>query len=448
MPCVSFPPPRENVYLSLQASTDDVALAFCRAGYVCPSETWLASGDNESSALILDCMRALGLVTCATIRYAPEIVCLALKSYDSALSRLNAALTSPQFASNDQTLLAVMIVTNIETIISDKQRSFLGWTAHVSGCIKLLRLRGKSALRTEEGQHLFFQACLNIISHCFQSASRVPPSLMNLIALQEQHIPLNSHSRTIWHILTARALLANLHSDFLHKQTTDACTAVGKALSMDQLLLHLSDDTLQLRSHQLDAPTWEAFIEHYLVTVGHAALLFIRLMLHLMILALAKDSTSVQAEFSDQTSCSRGVICGLRMEILSVVVHQAELVEQEVQYHSTGPPSCYMLLLAQIGVTNAAFAQADETVVRTLAAADFNVLKAPQAPVLRLSRGYNIIWALFLVGGLGTINSLERRRASDLLRHLGKSFDIIQAFTLADRLDIKDLQEEDSVTGP
>jgi hypothetical protein len=399
-------------------------MSLCWKEYVCPTDGWLAAAHSDLRGLVLDCMTTLGLSTCAALCYAPKTARLALKYHGLALSRLHVALAS--HAGDDRTLLAIMILTHVHTAIHDDRQALPGWTAHIDGCVEILHIRGYSRLRAEEDQQLFFQAALNVVSYCFRSAKKVPTRLQGLTISLRENIRPTSPCLILWHLLAARTLVANQYSDHFHGKVVDQPAAIEQAMNAERELSRLLKHAIWHRTPSEHGSS----IEEYLMMAGRAAVLFARLLLHLLVQATGAESANIK--ILDQLESSRRTCLALRQELFATISCQAELVKDEVRRTSSG----YMLLLAQIGVTNAAFARADETMVRNLAGAAFNVVDKPQLPQHRLSRGYNIIWALFLIGGLEEPHSIQRQRAVSLLQDIGKTLAIDQAMELARRLEV------------
>jgi len=110
--------------------------------------------------------------------------------YSEALTRTNAALSSPNTAVLDSSLVSVLLLGLYEAIAFSGRRSPASWTAHTLGAVELIRLRGTKQLGTELGIRLFLQTCNNIRSSCIQRSVAVPDAFLQLF---EQAKPFLDH---------------------------------------------------------------------------------------------------------------------------------------------------------------------------------------------------------------------------------------------------------------
>ena len=102
------------------------------------------------------------------------------KKYLSALPLLNKALSAPESATSDSTLLAVLLLDLYEKIINNNPRSISSWMSHINGALALVALRKKSLLQDYTGLRLSARLSTNLLISCVSANSPVPPALVKL----------------------------------------------------------------------------------------------------------------------------------------------------------------------------------------------------------------------------------------------------------------------------
>lgn len=126
----------------------------------------------------------------------PSVQPLAQSYYARALRSTNSALSSPDLATSDSTLLAVLLLSLFEALIFQGRAIPVNWNAHTYGASELLRLRGERQFYNALGRHLFRHASLNIRAHCAQIGEKTPNTLSMLESSHlEQLYPVGRTSR-------------------------------------------------------------------------------------------------------------------------------------------------------------------------------------------------------------------------------------------------------------
>ena len=438
----AYPTLSQSLPHSVGTSIDELALSFCWRYYGCSQDAIETSCTTDSQALLPDCIKALGLATCATIESSRDLSIKAKRYYLSALAKTNTALASPSRARSDSTLLSVMILSNIETIMGSNPQSFEAWTAHISGSTALLKVRGDAQLRTAAGRLLFMQASTNVVSECMRMTTRVPIYLHTLTDTAASYMSIESPDYVIWAIHRARLVLADLCSDVVAKRPRESDAVVLEAIRLGEYLVEVfrhgppNPSSLKVSGNDeadgLPNVQYCLLVRNFQVSQCWISMLVVRMILHLLISTLirsASDTTSMDA----QIQSSKPTLDALQCDILDTVAYQVRLAKGELGLTGTNS-TLYRLFSAQAGVSNAVSAMADHLLVESLCRS--KLLTLPQEPpVFRLSRGYNVISPLLLVGQVAGPGSPLRRSACRLLRSAGESMAIQQAFILADQLE-------------
>ena len=102
------------------------------------------------------------------------------EKYLSALPLLNKALKSPESATSDSTLLAVLLLDLFEKITNNNPRSISSWMSHINGALALVELREGPPLQNHAGLQLSVRLSTNLIISCVAGKSPVPPALIKL----------------------------------------------------------------------------------------------------------------------------------------------------------------------------------------------------------------------------------------------------------------------------
>ena len=100
--------------------------------------------------------------------------------YLSALPLLNKALKSPESATSDSTLLAVLLLDLFEKITNNNPRSIGSWMSHINGALALVKMRESPLLQDYTGRRLSARLSTNLLISCVSAKSPVPPALTKL----------------------------------------------------------------------------------------------------------------------------------------------------------------------------------------------------------------------------------------------------------------------------
>lgn len=425
----------------LGPSLDDFALSFCcgSIGYYQCSLGIIARSISDDQNLLPECLKALGLATCAVAESSTSLSIDAKRYYLSALAKTNTALATFSRATTDSTLLSVMILSNIETIFGSNSQSFEAWSAHISGSTALLNLRGEAQLKTISGRLLFMQASTNIVSNCIRNVAPVPTHLHTLTEAAEPFLSTASHDAVVWAIHRARLTLADLCSAVVPAmEAAVADETAEKALDLDNYLTEMfrkgPPNPSISKSDEEPFPDLNhpLIVRIFWASQCWMSMLVVRLILHLLISAVSRTVNQQPRLQSSYTQSDN-----LQQSILELVAYQINLAKSELDLDATaaGPATTSRLVSAQAGVSNAVSAMADHLLVESLSGSP--VLSVPEdVPILRLSRGYNVISPLLLVGQIASPSSINRNGACRLLRLAGETMGILQADVLAGRLEV------------
>lgn len=431
---------------------DAFAIFLCDRAYEFPPGLIAGLPGEPADSAIPDCVKALGHATYvnAVQEAGPEfLIAEAHRHYRSALQKTNSALASPKTAYWDSTLMAVMMLSNIETMLNPGLDSLNAWTTHVRGCAGLLELRGIDQLQTQAGRLLFTQACVNVLLDSMRVATRVPNHLHILSEAARYYIGRDSIEYTPWLILHHRLKLADIYADFMSGSMSEPEAAVGDIHARDQALiealqhpgLEIDLSSSQLCDNSKDSASRGAaeVFQAFIASQNTVIVLAMRMISHVLILAILRDQLGhMPSRRADGTSAqvmqSTQIVEELQDEVLAMMPGHISLV-QEYNRLSGSDAATSRLLSSQPGVSSVACMWAEQLLIGSLCPASFLDLSQLKNAKCRLSRGYNVIWPLLLVGQIAGSASPQRQGACHQLRSVGKSLDIIQARFIADVLD-------------
>lgn len=430
-------------------SVEDFALAyFCRNNACSAAVCALTDVPSPSAqqAVLITCMKALGSATCAIAHGSTQLSLDAGRLYSASLAAINEALTSPSTAQSDDVLRAVMILCAYDTT-SNSPLQLIHQSAHIHGCAALLGARGVGQMQTAHGRVLFVQACVNVVSHCTRTCSLLPSVIHRLTELSVPYFD-EYKDRSIWIAHQVRLKVTDYHFEYSNNQI-NVDSAVRDLLHLDsELKIYVKrktwDVAYDLPASELPAkspmPTWHQFQELSI----YQTLCAYRIMVHLFIRKLththvpeSAENWAAQHKFSvavvDEhqrvilSTTSQRVSCALELSKDIQAPSQTEVCQTEVY--------AFDVLSPPLGISHADAAMANVAIAEKLSGNKGNLSEECEPAILRLSRGYGLIWQLMLVGVTTEDSSSTRLRAIDLLRSTGQDLAIPQAIILADRLE-------------
>ena len=170
---------------TLTITINDKARNAFFAHYVCGfSGTYDVLGPlYEHSALDKHLAASVDTVSLAFFSFQfhyPQASQLARAQYLYALPLLNKALISPDSATSDSTLLAVLLLDLFEKITNNNPRSTDTWMSHVNGALALVEMRNNKEFLKYPGLRLSVRLSTNLLISCVAANTPVPPGLTKL----------------------------------------------------------------------------------------------------------------------------------------------------------------------------------------------------------------------------------------------------------------------------
>jgi hypothetical protein len=174
----------QNGHISnLVTIPEDIALAYFMLSFAPTSpfsylpSFWFDLAQDKSVCFAVN---GTALASLALGSNRSELMHLARSYYSKALARTNNALSCPQLAILDSTLLNVLLLTAFEAVVYRGRATPTSWAVHVQGTVALLTIRGERQFDSVMGQKLFHQASMNIRASYSQRRISVPSEISNL----------------------------------------------------------------------------------------------------------------------------------------------------------------------------------------------------------------------------------------------------------------------------
>lgn len=134
----------------------------------------------ETDSRLCASLAAVSLAHFSSKANSPEVMDLARMRYVSALQRTNEALQTGSLATNDATLLSILLLDLFEKITKRTPPTFE--TQHINGALALAKLRGAKQFNNPVGLRLFLQLSSTVLIACIQRDIPVPADLLDLQA--------------------------------------------------------------------------------------------------------------------------------------------------------------------------------------------------------------------------------------------------------------------------
>ncbi|KAK3700768.1 hypothetical protein LTR37_015740 [Vermiconidia calcicola] len=195
---------------------DDFAVSLFYSYFPCLPGMITNAITVDPQSTLSACIRAVGLAAYAKRQNSAHISTEANRYYGSALKKTNSIVASPSDALHDNTLLAIMLLSNFEELLGGGRPSRTARLAHSRGSAAILALRGTEQLATANGRFLLMHASMNLTWDCKHNEHRIPKEVLRLTGEVVDLLDPDDPGSTSWIVHRARLILANLYTDMLN----------------------------------------------------------------------------------------------------------------------------------------------------------------------------------------------------------------------------------------
>ena len=284
----------------------------------------------------------------------PQASVISREKYSTALPLLNEALRTPESATSDSTLLAVLLLDLFEKMTNNSPRSISSWMSHINGALALVGLREDPLLQDYTGLRLSTRLSTNLLISCISANSPVPPALTKLRSDLE---PFLNKEDPKWLISGLSIKYANLRGA-IHDGCLSSSDIIARATELDlestSLAKHMPSIWLYVTAH-LEGASERVFEKHYdtypdhLVTQTWNVLRVMRILLNDIIRAhhVLRDTESSRNESSSRSCCIATRIDDIVKDICATVPQYTEhtiTTPRSKVYCTTQRLRCYTLI--------------------------------------------------------------------------------------------------------
>ena len=138
---------------------------------------------------------ATGLASYAKVSGRKEVVEYASKSYNDAVRGINAALSNPKTASQDSTLVCIVLAAMFELLIVPQKAGLDSCSKHMGGAVTVALLHMKQERRSEVTIRILLTLVQSFILCCWLNNRPLPPrftEMMDNTGVKLHHISLHS----------------------------------------------------------------------------------------------------------------------------------------------------------------------------------------------------------------------------------------------------------------
>ncbi|KAF2466027.1 uncharacterized protein BDR25DRAFT_294042 [Lindgomyces ingoldianus] len=222
-----------NFFMSNYVGTDAMQSQF---DYL--PEFYLRNG--YSYPHIRDSIRAVGLAGYARLMRQPGLDQPAAQKYVAAIREVNLALSRPDTAGNDATLLSVMLLGMYEVLIRPREQGLENLTKHLNGAISIANLGDKQRWKTDLRGRLLGTLNQNVIMNCWIQNLAVPADFLRLKdqmrEMSDQHPdPHSNFLDLILELLNFRYFLEN-------RIFESPAATIAEAIVLDNKLLNFVEN--------------------------------------------------------------------------------------------------------------------------------------------------------------------------------------------------------------
>ena len=390
-------------------------------------------------------LKAVGLAGFANTAKASGIMAEAKKQYLVAVRVLNTALQSPIEAKKDSTLLAVMILGIFETLAGRTEDSLVAWAAHLNGAAALMKLRGPEQVSTIAGRRLYGQITASLATSCLGQEVGLPDHIWDLRLELEKHVDPKDIS---WQNHRVLLLFTNFYAKVKRKQITDLQEILDTSLSLESSLVDIFRDmpndwtySTVYTNKDPDIVYYGCYhvYQHALSAMMWNGMRTIRALLNEIIRNVLltgfamKPPMFTDAKYTKMFQISTDSLYKINFDIIASVPQHLGYTTRntsicspksqfDAQFSSSEPvlPNLRNERFARLG-------SLPEDI-------SWERSSSNSVPLLRTA-GYQLPWALFLVGVTDIATEPVLRWAISMLKHISEYMGIQQATVLAEKLE-------------
>ncbi|CAD0081641.1 unnamed protein product [Aureobasidium vineae] len=394
------PPPMDS---------EDLSLAFFFKNCVINHHVYHTCVHEPDNKHLIASIKAFGIANLSKHYSDRRLLISAQHQYATALNLTNLALRDPSQVKRDETLLAILVLTNYETLTGGVTRTLDAWEQHVNGSASLLNLRGLDGVQGTSGRVLTLHVITGINVICLLRNLPTPPFVHilqkkifeylyepNNPAIRYQRINLECadfrHAVSHCLITSPEEIVSRVAE--LDAKLTDAFANVPPSWKAD-IITHF----VHRESAEAGLPGFELRYADQATNYIWASYRSSRIMVNEIVLqSIANDSDAHQSA----RTRSQTIMRQCQTEILAGMPQYTSKNDELLPWSGFKRPVRYF-------VPEAA---------------------SSELPIMRALSGYGVLWPLFVAGSCYIATVETKTYVTEVYRYFGEQLKIEQALVL------------------
>jgi hypothetical protein len=393
----------------LPMDSDDLSFAFFFKHCVINHNVYHGCVHEPENKHLIASIKAFGIANLSKHYSDKRLLMSSQHQYATALNLTNLALRDPLQVKRDETLLAILVLTNYETLTGGVTRTLDAWEQHVNGSASLLSLRGLDGVQGKSGRVLTLHVITAINVICLLRNLPTPPFVYTLQAKVFEYLYEPDNPAVRYQRINLQC------ADFRHAVTSCLITSseeiISRAAELDTKLTEAFAGlppswqpeiiTRFVPRHSAEAglPSFELRYTDQATNYIWTSYRSSRIMLNEVVLQSIENDT--------------GAHCFARARSETVMRQcQTEILAGMSQYISKN----------DVNQPWAGFKRPDRYFVPEAASSDL--------PIMRALSGYGVLWPLFVAGTSSTATPEIKGHVAEVFSYFGEQLKIEQALVL------------------
>jgi hypothetical protein len=393
----------------LPMDSEELSFAFFFNNCVINRNVYHACVYQPDNKHLIASIKAFGVANLSKHYSDKRLLTSSQHQYANALNLTNLALRDPLQVKRDETLLAILVLTNYETLTGGVTRTLDAWEQHVNGSASLLSLRGLDGIRGTSGRVLTLHVITGINVICLLRDLPTPPFIHGLQAKVFEHLCEPDNPAVRYQRINLQC------ADFRHAVSSRLITLsediISRAAELDAMLTAAFTNMppswqAEVITHFVPQQSVEAGLPGFDLLYADQATNYIwtsyrssRIMVNEVVLQSIANDTDIQ-RFARARSETIMRQC------------QTEILAGMSQYTSK----------QDVNLPWSGFKRPDRFFLPEAASSDL--------PIMRALSGYGVLWPLFVAGTCSTTTSEIKTYVAEVFRYFGEELKIEQALVL------------------
>lgn len=427
--------------------------------------------------LVATSMTALGIAGVANLYKDSGLRRQATRWYLDAIRMANLAISCPKEVKADTTLIAVNLLGMFEATFNEN--SLNGWSNHVDGAASLVKIRGMDQFSTPAGQRMYLHVIGLLTMNCMGKGMALPQYVRDMNEEIMKFLDVND-PRNAFFFLHIKTI--DLRACIFNQKKLNLTDIIQCALDLDKIAISIFKDT---------GPDWDykevpcsiqkgVYGNFYHIYSSHASAqtrlwtMYNRIYFHDIIrnsiLAgfATVPPTIVGSLYHDQLSESTRLLTKLQSNIMASMpqfLHDVPMdvpcpandsnasrlsdlstAKMEASTEETSslsdPPNTS---LTDHALVSSSLQSGSKSLHQNFRGDSASLVKKlvgngsikDRIPIVRISGGHSIVWALYVAGSMPTASRASQNFVFKCLNRIGQEFGINQAKVLANILKAK-----------